>query len=250
MKCAVWCWEIYRVVNRLLGYQFRINNKQISNVVQEAALSIVRTLRWEHFNNSNTSHMLLKTSQYSKQHWNFPNELGAVDRKYIVLEQPKMFWLPLCKLTLSQRVSRGRVLRCAYVKRNYFLVIFKTGHHDFKIQQMILILNRSTWRHLGLCWRGNILFTWWKFPSFQLFPAAKGLRIGKRKGSNSPNVNDNPKAWISFCWCGNEWTKLSREEFVTNFLGTCRWNKRTNISKPTCLTAFCLTNCYPMCIGE
>ena len=74
---------------RSLEYQFRISKKAIYYIVQEVALAIVEILGKEHFNTPSTTAEWWKVSETFHQRWNFPNGLGGVDGKHIVLQQPK-----------------------------------------------------------------------------------------------------------------------------------------------------------------
>jgi len=76
------------VVNRSLEYQFRISRKAISYIIQEVCTAIVETLRKENFNTPNSKEKWMEIAKKFHQHWNFPNGLGGVDGKHIVLQQP------------------------------------------------------------------------------------------------------------------------------------------------------------------
>ena len=73
---------------RSLEYQFRISKKTISYIVYEVAFAITQALGEENFETPKTTEWK-KIAEKFYHRWNFPNGLGGVDGKYIVLQQPK-----------------------------------------------------------------------------------------------------------------------------------------------------------------
>ena len=79
---------------RSLEHQFRISRKAILYIVEHVAAAIIQILRKIYLKTLlKTTDEWFKISQKFKQHWNFPNGLGGVDGKHIVLKHPKSFGL-------------------------------------------------------------------------------------------------------------------------------------------------------------
>ncbi len=74
---------------RSLEYQFRISKKTISYIVQEVCSAIVVALGKEHLKTPKTTEECKEIAVKFYCRWNFPNGLGGVDGKHIVLQQPK-----------------------------------------------------------------------------------------------------------------------------------------------------------------
>ena len=74
---------------RSLEYQFRISKKAISYIVQEVSLAIIKTLGKEYLKTPNTTEEWINIAEKFYYRWNFPNGVGGVDGKHIVLQQPK-----------------------------------------------------------------------------------------------------------------------------------------------------------------
>ena len=74
---------------RSLEYQFRISRKAISYIVEQVAASIIKFLGETYLKTPNSTDEWVKISGKFKERWNFPNGLGGVDGKHIVLQQPK-----------------------------------------------------------------------------------------------------------------------------------------------------------------
>ena len=72
-----------------LEYQFRISKKAISYTVEKVAVAIFKILGETYLKTPNTTDEWVKISQKFKERWNFPHEIGGVDGKHIVLQQPK-----------------------------------------------------------------------------------------------------------------------------------------------------------------
>ena len=72
-----------------LEYQFRISRKAITYIVEEVALAIIKVLGQTYLQTPKTSGEWLKISEKFKKRWNFPNGIGGVDGKHIVLQQPR-----------------------------------------------------------------------------------------------------------------------------------------------------------------
>ena len=73
----------------LLEYQFRISRKALSYIVEQVAAAMIKILGETCLKTLNTTDEWVKISQKFKELWNFPNGLGGVDGKHIVLQQPK-----------------------------------------------------------------------------------------------------------------------------------------------------------------
>ena len=74
---------------RSLEYQFRISKKAISYIVEAVATAIIKVLGEVYLKTPNTADEWLVISEKFRERWNFPNGLGGVDGKHIVIEQPK-----------------------------------------------------------------------------------------------------------------------------------------------------------------
>ena len=72
-----------------LEYQFRISGKAISYIVELAVAAIIKILGETYLKTPNTTDEWVKILRKFKERWNFPNGLGGVDGKHIVLQQPK-----------------------------------------------------------------------------------------------------------------------------------------------------------------
>ena len=73
---------------RSLEYQFRISRRYIARIVDRVAEAIIEEMQGEYLKTPNTASKWLEISEKFSQRWNFPNTIGAIDGKYIVLEQP------------------------------------------------------------------------------------------------------------------------------------------------------------------
>ena len=72
---------------RSLEFQFRIGRKTISCIVVDVSLAIIKEFK-NHFSTPKTKDAWLNISKKFLLRWNFPNGIGAVDGKHIVIEQP------------------------------------------------------------------------------------------------------------------------------------------------------------------
>ena len=72
-----------------LEYQFRVSRRSIARIVERVAEAVIEELQDEYLKTPNTVSKWLEISEKFSQRWNFPNTIGAVDGKHIVLEQPK-----------------------------------------------------------------------------------------------------------------------------------------------------------------
>ena len=73
---------------RSLEYQFRVSKRSISRIIPTVAKAIIDELQHQYLKTPNTVDEWLIISENFYQRWNFPNMIGAVDGKQIVLEQP------------------------------------------------------------------------------------------------------------------------------------------------------------------
>ena len=73
---------------RSLEYQFRVSRRSISRIIPTVAKAIIDELQHQYSETPNTVDEWLIISEKFYQRWNFPNMIGAVDGKQIVLEQP------------------------------------------------------------------------------------------------------------------------------------------------------------------
>ena len=73
---------------RSLHFQFRIEERAISYIIEEVTQAIVRYLGKEHIKTPSDSEEWLKISEAFQSRWNFPNCLGAIDGKHIQIRPP------------------------------------------------------------------------------------------------------------------------------------------------------------------
>ena len=71
---------------RSLEYQFRVSRRSISRRIPTVAKAIIDELQHQYLKTPNTVDEWLIISEKFYQRWNFPNMIGAVDGKQIVLE--------------------------------------------------------------------------------------------------------------------------------------------------------------------
>ena len=76
-----------RIVS-IIGYQFRVSRRCISRIIPTVAKAIIDELQHQYLKTPNRVDEWLIISEKFYQRWNFPNMIGAVDGKQIVLEQP------------------------------------------------------------------------------------------------------------------------------------------------------------------
>lgn len=73
---------------RSMQFQFRIGRKTISEIVIDVCTAIIEILGPDHLNTPRSKVKWLEISMKFEERWNFPNGIGAVDGKHIVMEQP------------------------------------------------------------------------------------------------------------------------------------------------------------------
>ena len=73
---------------RSLEFQFRIGRKTISEIVIDNCRAVIEILGPDHLNTPRSKARWLEIADKFEERWNFPNGLGAVDWKHIVIEQP------------------------------------------------------------------------------------------------------------------------------------------------------------------
>ena len=71
-----------------LKFQLRIGRKTISEIAINVCSAIIEVLGPDHLNTPRSKEKWLEISKNFEERWNFPNGLGAVDGKHIVMEQP------------------------------------------------------------------------------------------------------------------------------------------------------------------
>ena len=74
---------------RSLEFQFRISRRSISRIVYRVAEAIVKEMQKEYLMTPDKAAHWLKISEKFSQRWNYPNTIGAIDGKHIVLQQPE-----------------------------------------------------------------------------------------------------------------------------------------------------------------
>ncbi|XP_057311518.1 uncharacterized protein LOC130649281 [Hydractinia symbiolongicarpus] len=73
---------------RSLEFQFRVSRKRISAAVMEVSEAIIKRLGPTFLSTPKTQGEWLDISRKFNERWNFPNGLGALDGKHIVIQQP------------------------------------------------------------------------------------------------------------------------------------------------------------------
>lgn len=86
MKCVVSCWDIWPVRDQT--DRWNINSELVKKTFLTSLMN-----HWDFedraFKNSSKNGGLEKISKKFMQRWNFPNMIGAVVGKHIVIQQPK-----------------------------------------------------------------------------------------------------------------------------------------------------------------
>ena len=70
-------------------YQFRISRKAISYIVMEVRYAISKIIGASYLTTPKNKDDWLEISQKFYERWNFPNGIGALDGKHIVIQQPE-----------------------------------------------------------------------------------------------------------------------------------------------------------------
>ena len=73
---------------RSLEYQFRLSRRSISRIVSNVAQALIGVFQKQYLRTPSNAEEWMVISEKFFQRWNFPNLIGAVDGKHIVLEQP------------------------------------------------------------------------------------------------------------------------------------------------------------------
>lgn len=71
-----------------LEYSFRVSRQSISTIVTETCQALYEVLAGKYFRNSRTEDEWNTIAETFHSKWNFPNGLGAIDGKRIVIQQP------------------------------------------------------------------------------------------------------------------------------------------------------------------
>lgn len=71
-----------------LEYSFRITRQQISEIVSETCIAIYDKLRPEFLKVPNTVEEWKAIADNFSERWNFPNGIGAIDGKRVLIQQP------------------------------------------------------------------------------------------------------------------------------------------------------------------
>ena len=71
-----------------LEYQFQISRRTISRVIATVAKAIIHQMQDAYLETPNTLEEWLLISEKFSQRWKFPNMIGAVDGKHVILQQP------------------------------------------------------------------------------------------------------------------------------------------------------------------
>ena len=74
---------------RSLEYQFRISRRSIARIVDRVAEAIIEEMQGEYLKTPNTASKWLEIWEKFSQRWIFPNTIGAIDGKHIVLKQQR-----------------------------------------------------------------------------------------------------------------------------------------------------------------
>ena len=73
---------------RSLEFQFRISRRSISRAVNEVCNAIIRRLGPKYLSTPSSKEEWDEISDKFNERWNFPNGIGALDGKHIVMQQP------------------------------------------------------------------------------------------------------------------------------------------------------------------
>ena len=71
-----------------LAFQFRISRQEISMIVEEVCDAVAKVIGGRFMQVPSTDEEWLSLSKQFQERWNFPNCLGAIDGKHIVMVQP------------------------------------------------------------------------------------------------------------------------------------------------------------------
>ena len=90
MSNAVYFYDHRKWTNlRSLIYQLWVSRRSIARIIERVAEAIIEELQDEFLKTPNAASKWLEISDKLSQQWKFPNAIGAIDGKHIVLEQPK-----------------------------------------------------------------------------------------------------------------------------------------------------------------
>ena len=88
-----WCLFLRYVASaetfRSLEYKFQVNRKSIARLVERVVEAIIEELQDEYLRTPATITKWLEISENCSQQRNFPNSIGTIDGKHIILDQPK-----------------------------------------------------------------------------------------------------------------------------------------------------------------
>ena len=73
---------------RSLEYQFTLSRRSISRIVSNVAQALIDVFQKQYLRTPSNAEGWTVISEKFFQRWNFPNLIGAVDGKHIVLDQP------------------------------------------------------------------------------------------------------------------------------------------------------------------
>ena len=74
---------------RSLEFTYRVSRRSVSRIVMEVANTIITEMQKTYLKTPSNENEWIEISEKFFQRWNFPNLIGAIDGKHIVLEQPK-----------------------------------------------------------------------------------------------------------------------------------------------------------------
>ena len=74
---------------RSLEFIYRVRRRSISRIVMEVANAVITEMQKTYLKTPSNENEWIEISEKFFQRWNFPNLIGAIDGKHIVLEQPK-----------------------------------------------------------------------------------------------------------------------------------------------------------------
>ena len=74
-----------------LAFSFRISRQEISKIVDETSRAIFEALVSEFIKMPSTEREWQEIARKFKQRWDFPNGIGAIDGKRILIKQPANF---------------------------------------------------------------------------------------------------------------------------------------------------------------
>lgn len=101
-----------------LSFQFRISKRAISYIVQEVCSAISKNLMSVYLSVPKTEEEWMRIADEFNERWNFPNAIGAIDGKHIILQRPfgggSHFYNYKCTHSIVLMAIAGPNYECLY----------------------------------------------------------------------------------------------------------------------------------------